>query len=119
DTIILARGGGSIEDLWCFNDERVVKAVYDARIPIVSGIGHETDTTLTDYVADLRAPTPTAAAELAVPSLVQLKETMMHLQSRLTKLTQVQFMAKEELLQRLKNAHVRHHPQQRLHEREQ
>ena len=85
DLLIVARGGGSVEDLWCFNDEGLARTVAEARIPIISAVGHETDTTLIDFVSDRRAPTPTGAAEIATPVLSDLRWALSDLEARLAR----------------------------------
>ena len=83
DVLILARGGGSLEDLWPFNEEIVAHAIYNSKLPIISAVGHETDFSISDFVADLRAPTPSAAAELAVPDIYEIKQKINVYQNRL------------------------------------
>ncbi len=97
DTLIVGRGGGSIEDLWAFNEECVARAIFNSEIPVISAVGHETDFTIADFVADMRAPTPSAAAEIAVPSQLELMSAIASMQSRL-KNAEVNFIKNNRLM---------------------
>jgi exodeoxyribonuclease VII large subunit len=103
DVILLGRGGGSIEDLWAFNDERVARAIAACPIAIITGVGHETDFTIADFVSDLRAPTPTAAAELAVPDRLDLVAGLSDLGQRLVGVVKVQTENRSWILESLEN----------------
>jgi len=114
DVLIVARGGGSLEDLWCFNEESVAHAIFQCPIPIVSGIGHEIDTTIADYVADVRAPTPSGAAELISPDQNEWFQTLTHYQRRLNTLLQDRLNQQQQRLQWLGKRLQQQHPGQQL-----
>lgn len=119
DTIILGRGGGSIEDLWGFNEEQVAEAIYHSVTPIISAVGHETDTTISDYVADLRAATPTGAAELAVPSELELKQKLLQQRQMLTRYMQNKLAEENRHLVRLRASYAFKYPAHLVRQKEQ
>lgn len=107
DVIIVGRGGGSIEDLWAFNDRAVADAIYKSVVPVISAVGHETDFTIADFVADLRAPTPSAAAELAVPDMAELKTALRRSEDRIKSALTNLVRIKRERLSRVMSADIR------------
>ena len=111
DVVIIGRGGGSIEDLWAFNEEPVVRRVAELPIPVISSVGHETDTTLIDFVSDMRAATPTAAAEIATPVLMEIHQQLRNLQTRLEQALARQLQIKRERMQALANASIFQNPE--------
>ncbi len=111
DVVIIGRGGGSIEDLWSFNEEPVVRRVAELSIPVISSVGHETDTTLIDFVSDMRAATPTAAAEIATPVLMEIHQQLRNLQTRLEQSLTRQLQIKRERMQALANASIFQNPE--------
>lgn len=110
DVIICGRGGGSIEDLWAFNEEIVARAIYNSKIPIISAVGHEIDFTIADFVADLRAPTPTGAAEMAVPNIVDLRTLIEQYKIRLNENIKNIISFNQKRIDNIKNAYVIRNP---------
>lgn len=117
DLIITGRGGGSMEDLWAFNDERVARAIFQSVIPVISAVGHEPDVTIADFVADLRAATPSNAAELAVPDQTELRKILSQQQVRLQKAMQRQLQKEREALRRLAQSPFLQSPRKPIQER--
>ncbi|GAA0482085.1 exodeoxyribonuclease VII large subunit [Salinibacillus aidingensis] len=119
DVLIVGRGGGSIEELWNFNEERVARAIVDSSIPVISAVGHETDYTISDFAADLRAPTPTGAAELAVPSLKEVADRMTVMRNRIVRALQTKTQANRDRLISLRESYAFRYPVHMLRQKEQ
>lgn len=118
DVLIVGRGGGSIEELWSFNEEKVARAIFESQIPVISAVGHETDHTISDFVADLRAPTPTGAAEMAVPSKQELMNTLSVTQERLARVIRHMIHLSHNKLQRLNESYAFRYPEQLIRQKE-
>lgn len=116
DVIIIGRGGGSIEDLWAFNDERLAKAIFESELPIVSAVGHEIDYTIADFVADLRAPTPSGAAELVAEETLSMIQALVTLKSRLNLTMEAKIGRNRETIMRMKKEFLRFRPKERIEE---
>jgi exodeoxyribonuclease VII large subunit len=114
DVLIVGRGGGSIEELWAFNDEGVARAIVSSGIPVISAVGHETDVTIADFVADVRAATPTAAAELAVPHHLEWRERIQKQEQRLHRLLRIKLVEQRKRLDQLQFSYALRRPQRRL-----
>ena len=110
DTLIVGRGGGSIEDLWAFNEEIVARAIYNSRIPIISAVGHETDFTIADLVADKRAPTPTGAAEMAVPNIIEVQNNINQYNIRFNEYINNKLRLLRQELEKFKTSYVLSNP---------
>jgi len=119
DVLIVGRGGGSIEELWAFNEEVVAREIFQSSIPIISAVGHETDYTISDFVSDLRAPTPTGAAELAVPDVRELKERIQQRKLRLMKELKDRIKYETRRLDDIKKSYAFKYPKQLYHQKEQ
>jgi exodeoxyribonuclease VII large subunit len=119
DVLIVGRGGGSIEELWAFNDEQVARAIAASRIPVISAVGHETDVTIADFVADVRAATPTAAAELAVPHYLEWVERVKQLDARMHRALNGRLASERKRLENLAQSYAMRLPQRRVEEAQQ